>query len=103
IVQLAQVCKRSFAERYPAGHRLRAEASARLDEGLKLIDELGLAGFSLLHWDVLELARECALEVRGRNSPRHALPPGRGRGSSGGSRCCSLHTAAASHPARPGC
>jgi error-prone DNA polymerase len=90
IVQLAHVCKRTFEERYPPGHKLRREAQARLDEELQLIDELGLAGFFLLHWDVLELARECALEVRGRDSPRHVLPPGRGRGSSVGSLVCYL-------------
>jgi error-prone DNA polymerase len=91
IVQLAQVCDRAFEERYPpAVAALRAQARARLDDELKLIDELGLAGFFLLHWDVLELARECALEVRGRGSPRHALPPGRGRGSSVGSLVCYL-------------
>jgi error-prone DNA polymerase len=90
IVQLAHVCKRAFEERYPRGHKLRADAQARLDEELKLIDELGLAGFFLLHWDVLELAKECALQVRGRGSPRHALPPGRGRGSSVGSLVCYL-------------
>jgi error-prone DNA polymerase len=90
IVQLAHVCNRAFEDRYPSGHRLLREARARLDEELGLIDELGLAGFFLLHWDVLELARECALEVRGRDSPRHALPPGRGRGSSVGSLVCYL-------------
>jgi error-prone DNA polymerase len=90
IVQLAHVCKRAFENRYPRGHRLRSEARERLDNELKLIEELGLAGFFLLHWDVLELARECALEVRGRDSPRHALPPGRGRGSSVGSLVCYL-------------
>src|SRR3954462_6264433 len=90
IVQLAHVCRREFEQRYPRGHRLRREADIRLEEELKLIDELGLAGFFLLHWDVLELARECALEVRGRDSPRHALPPGRGRGSSVGSLVCYL-------------
>src|SRR5689334_4099965 len=90
IVQLAQVCRRAFEERYPRGHKLRRDAQARLDEELQLIDELGLAGFFLLHWDVLELARECALEVRGRDSPRHVLPPGRGRGSSVGSLVCYL-------------
>ena len=90
VVQLAHVCKRAFEERYPRGHKLRREAQARLDEELQLIDELGLAGFFLLHWDVLELARECALEVRGRDSPRHVLPPGRGRGSSVGSLVCYL-------------
>ena len=36
-------------------------------ELLRLIDELGLAGFFLLHHEVLELARECAVEVRGRD------------------------------------
>src|SRR3954470_16770809 len=90
IVQLAQVCKRAFEDRYPRGHPLRREAQARLDEELNLIDELGLAGFFLLHWDVLELARECALAVRGRGSPRQTLPPGRGRGSSVGSLVCYL-------------
>src|SRR3989442_2272883 len=90
IVQLAHVCKRAFEERYPKGHKLQREARTRLEEELKLIDELGLAGFFLLHWDVLELARECAFEVRGRNSPRHSLPPGRGRGSSVGSLVCYL-------------
>src|SRR6266487_3877477 len=90
IVQLGRVCSRTFEERYPRGHRLRREARTRLEDELKLIDELGLAGFFLLHWDVLELARECALEVRGRDSPRHALPPGRGRGSSVGSLVCYL-------------
>src|SRR4051812_2295031 len=90
IVQLAHVCRRAFDERYPRGHRLHREADARLEEELKLIDELGLAGFFLLHWDVLELARACALEVRGRDSARHALPPGRGRGSSVGSLVCYL-------------
>src|SRR5919201_1353503 len=91
IVQLANVCNRAFEIRYPPRNRvLRAKARTRLDEELKLIDELGLAGFFLLHWDVLELARECALEVRGRGSPRHALPPGSGRGSSVGSLVCYL-------------
>ena len=51
---------------------------------------LNLSGFFLLHWEVLELARDCALEVRGPGSPRHALPPGRGRGSSVGSIVCYL-------------
>ena len=39
---------------------------------------------------MLELARQAALEVRGRGSPRHFLPPGRGRGSSVGSIVCYL-------------
>ena len=69
---------------------LLARARARLESELALIDKLGLAGFFLLHWEVLELARECALQVRGPGSPRRFLPPGRGRGSSVGSIVCYL-------------
>jgi error-prone DNA polymerase len=99
IVQLARVCDRAFAERYGDANTLRVPGSRsrhrtlareRLDEELKLIDELGLAGFFLLHWEVLELARECAVEVRGGSVARNILPPGRGRGSSVGSIVCYL-------------
>ena len=85
-VQLRAICDRAFADRYRRDRRARE----RLDDELQLIARLGLAGFFLLHWEVLELARECALEVRGPGSPRHALPPGRGRGSSVGSIVCYL-------------
>jgi error-prone DNA polymerase len=90
IVQLRRVCERAFAERYNDlnGHKRRV--LKRLEEELALIDELGLAGFFLLHWEVLELAREVAYEVRGPGSMRHVLPPGRGRGSSVGSLVCYL-------------
>jgi len=113
IAQLTGVCNRAFEERYGtvtsggtsrfpqtpstgplrgralrAGHKKRARA--RLDEELALIGELGLAGFFLLHWEVLELAREVALEVRGASVARNVLPPGRGRGSSVGSIVCYL-------------
>ena len=90
IVQLRRVCERAFTERYNDlnGHKRRVRK--RLEEELALIDELGLAGFFLLHWEVLELAREVALEVRGPGSMRHVLPPGRGRGSSVGSLVCYL-------------
>src|SRR6185312_13056774 len=90
IVQLRTVCERAFVERYSDlnGHKKRVRA--RLEEELALIDELGLAGFFLLHWEVLELAREVAYEVRGPGSMRHVLPPGRGRGSSVGSLVCYL-------------
>jgi error-prone DNA polymerase len=90
IVQLRHVCERAFDERYGGlnGHKRRVRR--RLAEELQLIDELGLAGFFLLHWEVLELAREVAHEVRGPGSMRHVLPPGRGRGSSVGSLVCYL-------------
>jgi error-prone DNA polymerase len=90
IAQLTQVCNRAFDERYGGANGLKRDARARLDQELRLIDELGLAGFFLLHHEVLELARDVANEVRGRHSPRNTLPPGRGRGSSVGSIVCYL-------------
>jgi len=90
IGQLTRVCKRAFAARYPSNTVVLREARCRLDDELALIEELGLAGFFLLHWEVLELAQEVAREVRGPDSPRRALPPGRGRGSSVGSIVCYL-------------
>jgi error-prone DNA polymerase len=91
IRQLATICRRAIDERYPAcDSLLQRKARARLEDELRLIDELGLAGFFLLHHEVLELAREVACEVRGLDSPRSFLPPGRGRGSSVGSIVCYL-------------
>ncbi len=90
-VQLSEVCRRAFDERYRHSPRpLREKADQRLREELALIAELGLSGFFLLHWEVLELARDVAARVRGPGSPRHLLPPGRGRGSSVGSIVCYL-------------
>ncbi|MDQ3669868.1 MAG: PHP domain-containing protein, partial [Actinomycetota bacterium] len=90
-VQLGQVCRQAFDERYRhAPRNLRDHADQRLREELALIGELGLSGFFLLHWEVLELARDVAADVRGPGSPRHLLPPGRGRGSSVGSIVCYL-------------
>src|SRR3954454_7391729 len=88
--RLAEVCHARFADRYPSGHRLRAEAADRLEGELRLIAQLGLSGFFILHRDLLELAREVAVEVRGPDTVRALLPPGRGRGSSVSSIVCYL-------------
>jgi error-prone DNA polymerase len=87
--RIAELCRHRLAERY-AGDGLRADAEARLDEELGTIRRLGLSGFFLLHHELLELAREVAVEVRGRASARSVLPPGRGRGSSVSSIVCYL-------------
>ena len=86
---LARVCAHQLGARYPNA-RKRALARVRLDEELGLIAHHDLAGFFLLHRDILELAREVALQVRPAGSARRWLPPGRGRGSSVGSIVCYL-------------
>jgi error-prone DNA polymerase len=87
--ELARVCSHRLAERYGGNARL-LEAQWRLEEELAIIRQLGLSGFFLLHRDLLELAREVAAEVRGPDSARGVLPPGRGRGSSVSSIVCYL-------------
>jgi error-prone DNA polymerase len=86
---LAELCRHRLAERY-SGLATESEAAGRLEEELRVIRALGLSGFFLLHRDMLELAREVAVEVRGPDTARALLPPGRGRGSSVSSIVCFL-------------
>ncbi len=98
--RLSELCGQRLHQRYGSdgedsgrGRRSKAgleEARARLETELAVIDRLGLAGFFLLHHDMLELAREVAVEVRGPDSVRALLAPGRGRGSSVSSLVCYL-------------
>jgi error-prone DNA polymerase len=87
--RLAELCRARLVDRYE-GTSHRAEAERRLAEELGLIRKLRLAGFFLLHHDMLEVAREVAVEVRGPESARALLTPGRGRGSSVSSIVCYL-------------
>jgi error-prone DNA polymerase len=86
---LLRICRYHLGARYPNAAR-RREALVRLQEELGLISHHGLAGFFLLHREVLEIAREVAYRCRPAGSARRTLPPGRGRGSSVGSIVCYL-------------
>jgi error-prone DNA polymerase len=93
--RLGELCARCLEERYgpdapPEARASHDEAQRRLEQELRVIDRLGLAGFFLLHHEMLELARQVALEVRGLDSVRALLAPGRGRGSSVSSLVCYL-------------
>ena len=87
--RLAEICRAELEERYRR-RSTREEARRRLEEELAIIRSLGLSGFFLLHRDLLELAREVAVEVRRGDAARRVLPPGRGRGSSVSSIVCYL-------------
>jgi error-prone DNA polymerase len=99
--ELSMLCNTRLHERYEHQPSARDVAVARLEQELRIIEKLNLAGFFVLHHEMLELAREVAVEVRGRGnsfpptpegseSPRAAMPPGRGRGSSVSSIVCYL-------------
>jgi error-prone DNA polymerase len=89
--QLSELCQARLQERYAeAEGEQRARAASRLEQEMRIISSLELPGFFLLHHEMLELAREVAVEVRGPDSARALLPPGRGRGSSVSSIVCYL-------------
>ncbi len=98
---LGELCRARLGHRYE-GMREHGEAARRLEDELALTQKLGLSGFFLLHHDILELAREVAVEVRGRDSVRMQLPPGRGRGSSVSSIVCYLTGLSHIDPVRHG-
>ncbi|MBS1882206.1 MAG: DNA polymerase III subunit alpha [Actinobacteria bacterium] len=87
--RLATLCRDRLVEAYPPGPD-RREAEGRLGRELATIRKIGLSAFFLLHHRLLELARDVALEIRGKEAARSLLPPGRGRGSSVSSIVCYL-------------
>ncbi|MCH8919889.1 MAG: error-prone DNA polymerase [Chloroflexi bacterium] len=81
---LRKLCYQEAERRYM---RVTSEVEERLEKELALVEHHGLAGFFLIHQEILQLAYRVAEEVKGR--PCHS-PPGRGRGSSVGSLICYL-------------
>ncbi len=80
IRQLAAICRARARRALPTlvPTVVKRQARARLDDELALIDELGLAGFFLLHHEVLELAREARSRCAALGSPRQ-VPAARAR------------------------
>jgi error-prone DNA polymerase len=86
---LARTCWEAFADKYPHSTQ---QARDRLSEELRLIAKLDLSGFFLIYRDLLNLSKEVAAEIRGkdRTGSLKFLPPGRGRGSAVSSIVCYL-------------
>ena len=88
---LRSECERLLAQRYRKDAEARANARERLRQELVLVEKHKLAGFFLVYRDIMQLAREVAVEVRGAGARSvYELPPGRGRGSSVSSIICYL-------------
>ena len=89
--RLRDLCESLMVDRYgDETASLRERARERLEQELGIIARLDLPGFFLLHHEMLALAHEVAIEVRGPDEARALLPPGRGRGSSVSSIVCYL-------------
>jgi len=86
---LSRVSWEAFEARYPNGDD---HARGRLAEELRLIAKLNLSGFFLMYRDLLDLSKDVARDLRGkdRTGSRSFLPPGRGRGSAVSSIVCYL-------------
>lgn len=87
-VELTTICQAALLDRYEEA--ARPAAQKRLDEELRLITSHRLSRFILLYRDLLEMAREISIELRGPEGYAATLPPGRGRGSSISSIVCYL-------------
>ena len=74
---LERLCRDELERRY-AHSTLVLEARERLDEELALIAHHRLAGFFLLHREILEMAREVASRVRGQSFGRRLCRPAAG-------------------------
>ncbi|HZA21516.1 MAG TPA: error-prone DNA polymerase, partial [Dehalococcoidia bacterium] len=78
---LRELCHQAAVRRYGG---VIQRVKARLDEEFRLIEKHHLAGFLLMYYDIIQLAREVMIDLglTDREIPLEERPPGRGRGSS---------------------
>ena len=74
--QARRAVRARLRDRYAGAGRVRASAKGRLEEELRIIGSSIWPGFFLLHHDLLELAREVAVEVRGPDTPERCCRQG---------------------------
>lgn len=67
---LVKLCRERLRERYLAPS---AEAEGRLEYELELIRKLGLSGYFLIVWDIMEYARRNGIPAQGRGSAANSI------------------------------
>jgi error-prone DNA polymerase len=68
---LRGLVERGATERYPAG--VPADVRAQIEHELRLVDELGFAGYFLTVWDIVRFARERGILCQGRGSAANSI------------------------------
>ncbi|MSQ13666.1 MAG: DNA polymerase III subunit alpha [Dehalococcoidia bacterium] len=78
---LRRVCDEAAVRKYG---RITRQVQERLDEEFRRMGKHGLAGFFLLYYEIIQLARQVMIDLGhgDAETPLEANPPGRGRGSS---------------------
>jgi error-prone DNA polymerase len=84
---LEALCWRGVANRYAADDRILPKVRKQLARELAIIGRLGLAGYFLVVWDIVEFARSKAIMIQG-------------RGSAANSACCYVLGITAVDPVR---
>lgn len=67
---LAQLCRQKLQERYG---NTNAEIETRLNYELSLIKRLGLSGYFLIVWDIMDYARKNGIPAQGRGSAANSI------------------------------
>ena len=78
---LKKLCYEAAMRRYGS---ISPKVQERLNEELRLIEKHDLAGFFLIYYDIINMARDVMIDLGlvDRETPLEERPPGRGRGSS---------------------
>ena len=81
LTYLEDLCLQAAQRRYGG---VTEKVKARLDEEFWLIEKHNLAGFFLIYYDIIQMARQIMIELGLSDAeiPLEERPPGRGRGSS---------------------
>ena len=77
---LESVCREALESRYQNQRKLRRRAEERLQQELELVRRHGLSGFFLVYRDLMQLAEEVAVEVRGPALPEWRQSSRQGEG-----------------------
>ena len=78
---LERLCREAAVRRYGS---ITPQVEARLEKEFRLLKRHNLAGFLLIYYDIIQMAREIMIELglSDVEIPLEERPPGRGRGSS---------------------